>query len=437
MCIKPFFQAPQPSASEDQLRETQERLQAVYAANEIITSEQDINKLFARVMDQIFALIPAHNGVLLLKHKDKSELVTEYVKSGSSEEMAVSSTIVNRAYEQGEAVLTVDAADDSRFDAGASIISQNIASAMCVPLTHQQERLGAIYVDTRGTTNAFVESDLELLVALAAPSSIAIKNAQFLQQLEQGYKDQLLTLANAIELRDHYTVGHTWRVTHFSVAIARELGMPEEKLEEIHMGGIVHDIGKLAVPDAVLNKPGPLTDDEYELMKVHPDKGAQLLQDNASERLHALVPYCLYHHERYDGNGYPCKLKGEDIPIEGRIVAVADTFDAMTSNRPYRKGLDPEIAIGEIEKNKGTQFDPAAADALIKCYREGQIDNIMQTYRETDSKSIACPFCSTHISLPKDATVSDVFECAVCRKKIRLEEKNEAYYGERLIEGAS
>ncbi|NJL73482.1 MAG: HD domain-containing protein [Candidatus Competibacteraceae bacterium] len=255
-------------------------------------------------------------------------------------------------------MLTYDAADDDRFESGASIISQNISSAMCVPLNYQAERLGVIYVDTRGTTNAFVNTDLELLVALAAPSAIAIKNAQYVNMLERSYQDTLTALANAVELRDHYTVGHTWRVTNFALEMARELGWNEDKLREVQMGGVLHDVGKIAIPDAILGKTSKLTDEEYAVIKIHPEKGAQLLQD--IERLHPLIPYCLYHHERYDGRGYPYGLGGDDIPLEGRLLAVADTFDALTSSRPYRKGLDPDVAIAEVERCKGSQFDPSA-----------------------------------------------------------------------------
>lgn len=425
-----LFQAPLKAATEEQLRETQRRLQAIYTANQIITSEHNLSRLFERVMDQIFAMVPAHSGVIMLRDPDKNELVTEYVKSGQPDAaMTISSSIVNRAFQKGEAVITKDAADDSRFE-GGSIIRQNIASAMCVPLIHQDERLGVLYVDTRGTTSAFVQSDLEMLVALAGPAAIAIRNAQYLRMVEQGYQDTLTVLANAIELRDHYTVGHTWRVTNFSIEIARELGWPPEKLDEVQMGGVLHDVGKIAVDDAILRKPDRLTEEEYEKMKVHPERGAQLLQDVAF--LHPLIPYCLYHHERYDGNGYPFGLKGEDIPIEGRIVAVADTFDAMTSNRPYRKGLDPEIAIEEVLKGKSTQFDPICVDALVACYRTGKIDRILQDNYKSGAHSIACPFCSTFIRLPEEVDAGHAFPCNVCHRKIRIMVQNGVYYGELI-----
>ncbi len=424
-----FFKAPQDAVNAEQLRDAQNRLAAVYEANQIISSERDLRKLFERVTDQIFSLVPAHNGVILLKDERTGELVTEYVKRGDTQsEVAMSSSIVSRAFENGEAVITYNAASDARFETGASIIAQNITSAMCTPLKHQDDVLGIIYVDTRGTQNAFAQSDLELLVAVSGPAATSIRNAQYLAKIQKAYQDTLIALANAIELRDHYTVGHTWRVTNFALEIARTLEWSEEKLHECEMGGVLHDVGKISIDDAVLRKPGGLTDEEFAKMRVHPERGARMMQD--IEFLVPLIPYALYHHERYDGKGYPFGLKGEEIPIEGRLLAVADTLDAMTSNRPYRKGLDPEFAISEIEKGKGSQFDPVIVDALIKCYREGKIDRILQDYYKKDEKSIACPFCSTYIRLPENAAIDFEFQCGVCHRQIRLQHQNEAYFGE-------
>ena len=427
-----FFQAPKQAATQEQLQEAQRRLQAVYAANQVITSERDLTKVFTVIMGQIFALVPAHNGVILLRDEQTGELVTEFVKTGSgTKEIVISSSIVHRAFKNGEAVIVQDAADDSRFEAGMSIITQNISSAMCVPLKHQGDALGVVYVDTRGTTNAFVQGDLQLLVTLAGPAASAIKNAQHLRTIEQSYADTLTLLATTIEMRDHYTVGHTWRVTNFAIAIVRELGWSEEKIKECEMGGVLHDVGKIAINDAILQKPGRLTDEEFAKIKIHPERGARLLQE--VPWLHPLIPYCLYHHERYDGKGYPYGLAGEEIPIEGRVVAVADTFDALTSNRPYRKGLDTEIAIGEITKGRGTQFDANVADAFLKAFREGKINMILQDFMKKDHKSIACPFCSTYIQMPEGAQPGSEFECGVCHRRLRLREQNNAYYGEEVL----
>lgn len=423
-----FFQAPVASASGAELEAIQKRLRAVYAANEAIASERSLEKVFDNIMSQVFSLVKAHNGLIMLKHSDSEELNVEYVRSADSgSKINVSSTIIKRVYEEGEAIITSNAADDSRFDGGMSIITANITSAMCVPLTHQDERLGVIYVDTRGTTNAFTESDLEMLVAVAAPAATAIKNAQYLKMVQQAYEDTLVALANAIELRDHYTVGHTWRVTNFAVEMARQLNWDEEKLKEVQMGGVLHDVGKIAVDNAILSKPGHLTDEEFAQMKVHPERGADLLRD--IKFLHPLIPYCLAHHERWDGGGYPKGLKYDDIPVEGRLICVADAFDAMTSTRPYRKGMDPKVALDRIKEGQGKQFDMEMVTALEDCYLSGKIDSILQDYYKNEARSIACPFCSTFIRFDETITDGSEIECSVCHRKVRIIQKDETFYG--------
>jgi len=423
-----FFQAPAASTSGAELENIQKRLRAVYAANQAIASERSLEKVFDNIMSQVFSLVKAHNGLIMLKQADSEELNVEYVRSADSgSQIHVSSTIINRVFNQGEAVITSNAADDSRFSGGMSIISANITSALCVPLTHQDEKLGVIYVDSRGTRNAFSDSDLEMLVAVAAPAATAIKNAQYVKMIEQAYEDTLVALANAIELRDHYTVGHTWRVTNFAIEIAKQLNWDEKKLSEVQMGGVLHDVGKIAVDNAILGKPGNLTDDEYDQLKVHPERGADLLRD--IKFLHPIIPYCLCHHERWDGAGYPKGLQGEEIPIEGRIITVADAFDAMTSTRPYRKGMDPKVGIDRLKEGKGKQFDPMMVDALEKCFEAGKIDRVLQDYYKNEARSIACPFCSTFIRFDETVNDGSEIDCSVCHRTVRIVQKEETFFG--------
>lgn len=421
--------AEQDGAGNRELLEAQRRLAAVYKANQAIVSETDLNKCFDKVLDEVFGLVPANNGVIMLDNTATHELetVAERLAAGAAN-IRVSTTVVEQSFNNAEAILLEDAMEDDRFDTAQSIIAANIASVMCVPLQFQQEVLGVIYLDTRGSTSAFDQSDMELVTAVAAPAAISIKNAQYLEQLEHDFQTTLVLLANAIELRDHYTLGHTWRVTNYALAMARELGWSADELKRVEMGGVLHDVGKIAVEDAVLRKPGRLTNEEFEKMKVHPERGAALMRD--CKKLEPLIPFCLYHHEKYDGRGYPYGLKGDEIPIEGRLIAVADTFDAMTSNRPYRDGLDPEIAVAEIEKCKGTQFDPVMADAFIAAYRKDKINHILQDYYKQDEKSMACPFCSTYIKVHEAAEVQSIHNCPVCHRHVRLEqEDNGRYYG--------
>ena len=176
------------------------------------------------------------------------------------------------------------------------------------------------------------------------------------------------TLADAIDAKDAYTKGHSGRVAEYSRKIAQRAGYTVERQEEIYMMGLLHDVGKIGVPDAVINKPGRLTDEEFEKIKAHPGRGAKILQN--IEEMPQLAIGARWHHERFDGRGYPDGLSGEDIPEEARIIAVADAYDAMTSNRSYRDIIPQEVVKGELEKGSGTQFDPQFAAIMLEIIKE-------------------------------------------------------------------
>jgi putative nucleotidyltransferase with HDIG domain len=176
----------------------------------------------------------------------------------------------------------------------------------------------------------------------------------------------LSMLTRAIEARDPYTRGHSSRVTDLAEAVARALGWSEERIASLRVGGPLHDIGKLAVSDEVLCKEGRLDDDELAQIREHPKIGAKLLLRVTT--LREAIPYVLYHHERWDGTGYPSGKRGEEIPVEARVLAIADAFDAMTSDRPYRNALSREEALAEVERCAGTQFDPKIARVFLEVF---------------------------------------------------------------------
>src|SRR2546421_3189128 len=180
----------------------------------------------------------------------------------------------------------------------------------------------------------------------------------------------LSTLSRAIEARDPYTRGHSARVTALAESIALRLGWSKERLALLHVGGPLHDIGKLAISDEVLSKPGRLDEDELAQIREHPKLGARLLLRVAPFR--QALPYVLYHHERWDGAGYPSGRSGEEIPLEARVLAVADAFDAMTSDRPYRPALSREDALAEVERCSGTQFDPQIVRVFLELFAEAE-----------------------------------------------------------------
>ena len=183
------------------------------------------------------------------------------------------------------------------------------------------------------------------------------------EKLEQAYLESVQTLRYTVEAKDTYTRGHSDRVSEYSVLIGTKLGLPEEQLKILRIGGLFHDIGKIGIPDSILQKNAKLTDDEYSEIKNHPSIGAHIL--GAASIFKDIIPIVKHHHERYDGKGYPSGLAGENIPYLARITAVADTFDAMTSKRSYRDALDLQYVKDEFERCKGTQFDPQIAEVFI------------------------------------------------------------------------
>lgn len=177
-------------------------------------------------------------------------------------------------------------------------------------------------------------------------------------------QDVISTLAQALEARDHYTQGHSSRVAEVAVLLARELGLSREEQDVVRHGCLLHDIGKIHVPDAVLRKPGALSDDEYQLMRKHPAIGEQICRPLAFAR--PFLAIVRHHHERWDGKGYPDGLKGEEVSVHARITAIADAWDAMTSDRPYRTALPPQVAFGRLEEGAGTQFDPNLIEVFVR-----------------------------------------------------------------------
>ncbi len=199
-------------------------------------------------------------------------------------------------------------------------------------------------------------------------------------RLEQSYLESIQTLRYTVDAKDTYTRGHSDRVSEYSVLIGKKLGLSEQDLKTLKIGGLFHDIGKIGVPDTILQKTTKLDDNEYSEIKNHPTIGAHIL--STATIFSDIIPIVKHHHERYDGNGYPGRLKGEDIPYLARIAAIADSFDAMTSRRSYRDSLPIETVISEFERCKGTQFDPKLADIFLDIIKNhfDEIKEIQEKY---------------------------------------------------------
>jgi HD-GYP domain-containing protein (c-di-GMP phosphodiesterase class II) len=254
----------------------------------------------------------------------------------------------------------------------------------CIPSYFRDDLIGILLLGNKNNGRRFHRDELDFFAALTSDVAMAIRNAQLFKELESelNKKQRLfihttIALAAAIEAKDHYTHGHTARVTNISLEIARWLmqdrnsGINEKTLEHLHIASLLHDIGKIGVPEAILNKDGPLTPDERTRIQEHPLVGINILQP--IRELEDSMVGVKYHHEKYDGSGYPEGLKGEEIPLIASIIAVADAFDAMTTDRPYRKAASKDNAVQEILSGSGKQFHPGAARALAELFRQNKI----------------------------------------------------------------
>ena len=225
-----------------------------------------------------------------------------------------------------------------------------------------------------------IESGIKSVAQMNEIKRINDELSDTYEKLEQAYMESIQTVRYTVEAKDTYTRGHSDRVSEYSVLIGKKLGLNEEDIRRLRIGGLFHDIGKIGVPDSILQKNGKLSDDEYSEIKNHPTIGVHIL--SSASMFQDILPIVKHHHERYDGRGYPSQLKGEDIPYLARIAAVADAFDAMTSRRVYRDSLPIDVVITEIEKNKGTQFDPNIAEAFLEILKNNyeEIKNIQEKF---------------------------------------------------------
>lgn len=369
------------------VRRAGQHLNTLLSAHAIISDEIDVEKLFERILDALFETYPAHRAVILTAEGEQLTIRASRLGPGTQpeQEPTVSSTIAYRAFRDRVGVLTLDAALDRRFDPRESIVDQDIRSAICAPLLHRDEALGVIYLDTLGVRSAFSDDDLRLLHGIAAAAAAALKNATLIRRLKETAMDTVFRLALAAEHRDQETGFHIHRMSEYAATLARGLGLSEAYAETMRLAAPMHDVGKIGIPDAILKKPGRLTADEYEVMKQHTIKGGEILAGAQSELLQMAQSIALTHHEKFDGTGYPKGLKEKQIPLEGRIVAVADVFDAVLSKRCYKPAFALEKGIDVLEQGKGRHFDPDVVDAFLSV--QDEILRIRDRYREMETES--------------------------------------------------
>jgi putative nucleotidyltransferase with HDIG domain len=345
-----------------------EQLKMLMQIATLINSSLDTRVIRSRAIEAAKSLIHTEEASILLVDPATNELYFDVV-AGDSEQVlkeiriGLDQGVAGWVATNGIPQIVQDVQQDPRFYNRIDDCSQfTTRSLIAAPLQIQGKILGVIEAVNK-IDGAFTPEDLELFVSLANLVAAAVENANLHEELRESFYGIVLTLSDALESRDPYTGGHTQRVRDYCLSIANAMNLDKVELETLVLSAMLHDIGKIGVKDAILCKEGPLTKEEADKMSEHAHIGAEILHN--IKFLSNVIPAVLAHHERFDGKGYPKQLHGTQIPLLARIIAVADTFDAMTSDRPYRKALSVETAVTELERCSGAQFDPIIVQRFI------------------------------------------------------------------------
>jgi len=360
------------------LSQAVERLQSLYQMGLAINATVNLSELFNLLSEKATETLNAQVGYILILNEKTGSLnvggsygITEEYDDDLEVPLkpgGVSFWVFGN--NRGILIENVDKHPDISKMSRLGFIRESV---ICAPLTDQGTVIGTITVANPTDGSKFTNSDLELLSTIAAQASVAIRNARLYEAQEKTYLNTVQALVSAIEASDAYTRGHSERVTRYSMALGRRVGLNDEALKRLEQAAVLHDIGKIGIDINILHKREKLTPADIEVLKQHPSIGVRIL-----EPIHFLGEVreiIEQHHERFDGQGYPKGLTPDEWLLEARILAVCDTYDAMTSDRPYRKALSQEIAIQEIRDHSGRQFDPEVATAFISMCSDGQLPN--------------------------------------------------------------
>jgi putative nucleotidyltransferase with HDIG domain len=309
---------------------------------------------------------------LALLSSDRQTL-TQIYSAGLSLELPgetfpVSGSPPGQVVKTGAAFLATDFANVTSSPGFDPSPYQTLGPVVIVPLRSEQEIIGTLGLGcTRGLgRRPFTDSDVRLLEGIAEIGGNAILRAHLFQNLEQSYMQMVLALARTMDARDSYTAGHSERIAGLAETVARGLGCTEEEIQDVRWGALLHDIGKIGVPDEILRKPGPLTDAEQVVMRQHPIVGEGILAP--TERMRGVARIVRHHQEQWDGSGYPDGISGEEIPLGARILAVVDAYSAITDERPYKKAQSHEEAVAELRSGAGTRYDPRIVDVFCRVF---------------------------------------------------------------------
>ncbi len=345
------------------------RLELLYEVNKKAANNGRLPDLLQQVITMTQQTLNAEAASVLLFRDNDQELYFEAATGPVSKalrqvKLSAQYGIAGQVIRTGKPLIVNDVTRSANFH---KLIDDTTGfytkSLVCAPLAVKHKILGVIEVLNKRGGGNFNEQDMEAVVSVATTAAMAIENTKLQQTILEAYNNTIITLAATIDAKDPYTRGHSERVMEYTLKAGMSLSFSPDEIETLEYAGILHDIGKITIDTSVLNKPGPLSPSEWEIMHAHPTVGAELLKEIPF--LEKAAELVLYHHERHDGTGYPRGLKGGEVPMGARLIAVADAFDTMTTDRSYRSAISIDKAIKELNDCAGTQFCPIAVKALI------------------------------------------------------------------------
>lgn len=365
------------------MRQKVTELSTLFEVGKTISSTLDLEKVLTLILEVATRLMEASICSLRLIGEEKEivlsasyGLTTEYFERKEST-IGKRKCIADQALQERKPVIITDVFNDKEYDHPDYVSKEKASSLLCVPLIAKDESVGVLTIYST-QRKRYTQDQVNLLSAIADQAAIAVSNAKLHEEIHHSFLRTVKALAAAVDAKDPYTKGHSEAVVKYTLEIANELKLPEEDTESLEIAALLHDIGKIGIKEDVLLKPGKLDEEEWRVIKEHPSISAKIL--GPVEFPEIIMLAVRLHHEQIDGRGYPDGLSHEQIPIHASIIKVADAYDAMTSDRPYRKALSMEVAISELRKGSGTQFHPKVVETFIK---------ILEREKESEQREVA------------------------------------------------
>jgi putative nucleotidyltransferase with HDIG domain len=354
-----------------------QRMERLMEINIMLNSTLELDQVLDLIIVKAIEMLDCEAGSILLYSKEKDCLLFSASTTANSKALTeilipLTDSLAGAIFTKNTPLVVNDVTDDVRHNTSvAAQVNFRTRSLLGVPMRIQDRVMGVLEALNK-KQGVFAEEDVKILTAIASQAAVAIENAQLVKALQESYESTLEGWAAALDLRDKETQGHSQRVTVLTIRLAEQMGVSKEFLTHVRQGALLHDIGKMAVPDEILHKKGPLTEQEKAIMHQHPVNAYNMLFPIAYLRSALDIPYC--HHEKWDGTGYPRGLQGEEIPLAARIFTVIDVWDALRSDRPYRKAWSEQETLAYIQAQAGKSLDPNIVGHFVELFSSIQAE---------------------------------------------------------------